>query len=147
LRKLANQQAIKPISKSNTAPSTEQLEKKDEDKRSPSVKKQPKAITESVPSCSPEQLQEPAQPSHVTGTSKGVQKAKDLYHDIKDVRDELNILRSVAQLQEIVQKGLAGKDADVLSTYVVKEIAELDSVADRIQSAVSITPGLAIISV
>ncbi|KAG5752874.1 hypothetical protein H9Q70_004509 [Fusarium xylarioides] len=70
--------------------------------------------------------------------SDAIDKEKSLYGDIKDVRDELNILKSVAQFQQIVQKGLAGKDVDesrFSSTYVVKDLQELDSIAERIQSA------------
>ncbi|KAL5591313.1 hypothetical protein FOVSG1_010202 [Fusarium oxysporum f. sp. vasinfectum] len=70
--------------------------------------------------------------------SAAIDKEKSLYGDIKDVRDELNILKSVAQFQQIVQRGLAGKGVDesrFSSTYVVKDLQELDSVAERIQSA------------
>ncbi|KAF4462854.1 ankyrin unc44 [Fusarium albosuccineum] len=71
---------------------------------------------------------------------KAIKKAEKLYCDIKDVRDELNILKSAAQYQRAVQRGLAGdkvKDADLSATYVVNDIAEMDIVAHRIQSAQS----------
>ncbi|KAF4499446.1 het-6-heterokaryon incompatibility [Fusarium agapanthi] len=76
--------------------------------------------------------------SHGHDISAAIKKAKDLYCDIKDVRDELNILKSVAQYQQIVQRGLASKDVDesrFSSTYVVKDLRELDSIAERIQLA------------
>ncbi|KAF5720983.1 ankyrin [Fusarium mundagurra] len=78
--------------------------------------------------------------THSQDISAAIKKAKDLYCDIKDVRDELNILKSVAQYQQIVQRGLAGKEVDesrFSSTYVVKDLKELDSIAQRIQSAQS----------
>ncbi|RBA22490.1 hypothetical protein FPRO05_00837 [Fusarium proliferatum] len=77
--------------------------------------------------------------------TEAIDKEKSLYGDIKDVRDELNILKSVAQFQQIVQRGLAGKKVDesrLSSTYVVKDLEELDSIADRIQSAISTTLSL-----
>ncbi|KAF5697891.1 ankyrin protein [Fusarium globosum] len=68
-----------------------------------------------------------------------IQQAKDLCFNIKDVRDELNILKSVAGYQQIVQSGLDRKEVDesrLASTYVLKNLKELDDVAERIQSAV-----------
>ncbi|KAF4475281.1 Ankyrin-1 [Colletotrichum fructicola Nara gc5] len=78
---------------------------------------------------------------------KAIKKAEKLYSNIKDFRDELNILKSVAQHQLTVQKGLPvpGKevqDADLLATYVLNDIRELDNVAERIQSAVNTTLSL-----
>ncbi|KAF5570167.1 ankyrin [Fusarium phyllophilum] len=78
--------------------------------------------------------------THSQDISAAIKKAKNLYCDIKDVRDEHNILKSVAQYQQIVQRGLAGKEVDeswFSSTYVVKDLKELDSIAQRIQSAQS----------
>ncbi|KAK1496695.1 hypothetical protein CCUS01_13274 [Colletotrichum cuscutae] len=74
-----------------------------------------------------------------------IHKAYTLSNDIKDVRDELNILKSVAQYQEIVQTRLAAnpvKDGELSAAYVVKNIKELDIVADRIQSAINMTLSL-----
>ncbi|KAK2675010.1 Ankyrin repeat [Fusarium oxysporum f. sp. vasinfectum] len=91
------------------------------------------------------QTRETTQQSHGQDISSAIQKAKDLYCDIKDVRDELNILKSVAQYQQIVQRGLAGKGVDesrFSSTYVVKDVKELDSIAERIQSAINTTLSL-----
>ncbi|KAF5630081.1 het-6-heterokaryon incompatibility [Fusarium sp. NRRL 52700] len=48
--------------------------------------------------------------SHGHNISAAIKKAKDLYCDIKDVRDELNILKSVAQYQKIVERGFASKE-------------------------------------
>ncbi|KAF5581079.1 ankyrin unc44 [Fusarium pseudoanthophilum] len=79
-------------------------------------------------------------PSHSRDISAQIEKATDLYCEIKDVRDEVNILKSVAQFQQIVQRGLFGKDVDesrFSSTYVVKDLKELDSIAERIQEAQS----------
>ncbi|KAF5985664.1 1-alkyl-2-acetylglycerophosphocholine esterase [Fusarium coicis] len=86
------------------------------------------------------QARETAQQSHGQEISSAIRKAKNLYCDIKDVRDELNILKSVAQYQQIVQRGLAEKGVDesrFSSSYVVKDLKELDSIAERIQSAQS----------
>ncbi|KAF5962343.1 Het6 heterokaryon incompatibility protein [Fusarium bulbicola] len=82
--------------------------------------------------------------SHGHDISAAIKKAKDLYCDIKDVRDELNILKSVAQYQQIVQRGLS-KDVDesrFSSSYVVKDLRELDSIAERIQLAINTTLSL-----
>ncbi|KAG5811660.1 hypothetical protein H9Q74_004545 [Fusarium xylarioides] len=84
-------------------------------------------------------------PSHGNDISAAIKKAKDLYCDIKDIRDELNILKSVAQYQQIVQRGLASKEVDesrFSSTYVVKDLRELDSIAERIQLAINTTLSL-----
>ncbi|RSL40494.1 hypothetical protein CEP54_016103 [Fusarium duplospermum] len=74
-----------------------------------------------------------------------IKEAEKLYCDIKDVRDELNILKSAAQYQMIVQRGLANspvEDADLSATYVVNDLREMDTFADRIQSAVNTTLSL-----
>lgn len=68
--------------------------------------------------------------------------AEKLYCDIKDVRDELSILKSAVQQQEIVQKGVYRKkvkDGNLSSTYVLNDLKELETVAERIESAVSFT--------
>ncbi|KAJ0312211.1 hypothetical protein COL516b_001283 [Colletotrichum fioriniae] len=67
-----------------------------------------------------------------------IKQAEELYGDIKDVRDELNILKSVAQYQETVQMRLRNcqkKTTDLSAAYIVNNVKELDVVADRIQSA------------
>lgn len=88
---------------------------------------------------------------------KATQKAQDLSNDIKDIRDELNILKATAQYQQDVQEALymsqerfpsAGQNgplmdriqrlqANLSAAHVVNDIREMDSVADRIQAAVS----------
>ncbi|KAG5768337.1 hypothetical protein H9Q72_004105 [Fusarium xylarioides] len=73
---------------------------------------------------------------------EAIQKAKDLHCDIHDVRDEINILKSVAQYQQMIQKGRASKlaeDSSLSSTYVLKDLQELDCTAERIQSAINTT--------
>ncbi|SPJ74158.1 uncharacterized protein FTOL_03888 [Fusarium torulosum] len=76
---------------------------------------------------------------------KSIKLAEDLFADIKDVRDELNILKSVARFQKKVQLDLAGKsvkDTNLSADYVENDIKEMDNVADRIQSALNATLSL-----
>ncbi|KAF4953661.1 hypothetical protein FSARC_12346 [Fusarium sarcochroum] len=64
--------------------------------------------------------------------------AKELFCDIKNVRNELNILKSVARFQKKVQRDLAGKhvkNIELSADYVENDIIQMDAVADRIQSA------------
>lgn len=97
---------------------------------------------------------------------KATQTAQDLSNKIKDVRDELNILKAAAQYQQDVQEALAlymslertrmsqegvpnssqnvslmertqRLQTNLSAAYVVNDIREMDSVADRIQAAVS----------
>ncbi|EXF75204.1 hypothetical protein CFIO01_06162 [Colletotrichum fioriniae PJ7] len=73
------------------------------------------------------------------------EEAEKLYGDIKDVRDELNILKSVAQHQKTVQMGLENKEkltADLSAAYVVNDIEQMEAVAQRIESAVNTTISL-----
>lgn len=70
-------------------------------------------------------------------------KAADLLVDIKDVRDELNILRTVAELQMKVQKSMINikgssdnRRGQLAATAVLNDITELDSVAGRVYEAV-----------
>jgi len=73
---------------------------------------------------------------------ESILKAKRLFSDIKDVRDELNILRAAARFQKGVQRSLYGgtvKDADLSADFVESGIQEIEAVAARIQSAVSVT--------
>ncbi|CAI6091893.1 unnamed protein product [Clonostachys chloroleuca] len=72
-------------------------------------------------------------------------KVEDLFRDIKDIRDELNILRSAAHYQKTVQRKLYGrevKDADLSAETVLNDIREIDVVAERIQLAVNTTLSL-----
>lgn len=95
---------------------------------------------------------------------KATKKAQDLSNDIKDIRDELNILKATAQYQQDVQEALYMSherrrmsqeggpspsqkgalmdriqriQANLSAAHVVNDIKEMDSVADRIQAAVS----------
>jgi hypothetical protein len=75
------------------------------------------------------------------GTRGSIMLAEKLFADIKDVRDELNILKSSARFQKKVQRDLARDyvyDTNHSADYVENDITEMDSVADRIQSAVSL---------
>ncbi|EWG55803.1 hypothetical protein FVEG_13751 [Fusarium verticillioides 7600] len=61
--------------------------------------------------------------SHGHDISAAIKKAKDLYCDIKDVRDELNILKTVAQYQQIVRRGLASKEINTTLSLQQSEVA------------------------
>ncbi|KAG5793661.1 hypothetical protein H9Q69_007311 [Fusarium xylarioides] len=74
-----------------------------------------------------------------------IKKTMKLFCDIKDVRDELNMLRSVVQHQNNVQKGLDGESRQtsrLLSRTILGNIKEMDIVAERIQLAVNTTLSL-----
>ncbi|KAF4956366.1 hypothetical protein FGADI_3943 [Fusarium gaditjirri] len=81
--------------------------------------------------------------TRVEETRKNIRKAQDLYLLIKDVRDELNILRSASRFQKIVQRSLSVnlgrevQDEELSAGYVENDIAEMDAIADRIQSALN----------
>lgn len=68
--------------------------------------------------------------------------AKHLYN-IKDVRDELNILKTIAEFQQEVQSSMARDDPDaarnneLTAEYILKDIKELDKSAGQTQAAVS----------
>ncbi|KAM0290518.1 hypothetical protein ACHAO9_004876 [Fusarium lateritium] len=69
-----------------------------------------------------------------------IRRTEHLFTDIKDVRDELNILKAIVQYQKIVERGLAKedvKDTDLLSENILGDIKEMEVVAERIQLAVS----------
>ena len=69
-----------------------------------------------------------------------IRAADKLFSEIKDIRDELNILKSIANYQDIVQRKLLGKtstDSDLAAKYIVNDIIEMDKLAKRIQLAVS----------
>lgn len=63
-----------------------------------------------------------------------------MYCEIKDIRDELNILKSAAQHQKTVEEGLTGETLDVnlAAAYIVKDLKEMDNSAERIQFAVGL---------
>lgn len=70
---------------------------------------------------------------------KAIATAAKLSSNIKDVCDELKILRRIAKYQESVQDKM-NTDGSVLSdrsaAHIVEDIEELDKTADRIQGAV-----------
>ncbi|KAG5760665.1 hypothetical protein H9Q72_011228 [Fusarium xylarioides] len=71
-----------------------------------------------------------------------IRKTESLFCHIKDVRDELNILRSAARYQENVQKGLTlgeAQTSELLSKSVLNDIREMEVVAERIQLAVGLS--------
>ncbi|KAF5614061.1 1-alkyl-2-acetylglycerophosphocholine esterase [Fusarium sp. NRRL 25303] len=74
-----------------------------------------------------------------------IRKTENLFTDIKDVRDELNILKAIVQYQKIVERGLVGenvKDTDLLAENILGDIKEMEVVAERIQLAVNTTLSL-----
>ena len=61
-------------------------------------------------------------------------------HRIKDVRDELNILKTIAKYQLSVRSKMAGetrKKDDLMASYVLGDIVELDNNAKQMHDAVS----------
>ncbi|KXH30275.1 hypothetical protein CSIM01_12630 [Colletotrichum simmondsii] len=68
-----------------------------------------------------------------------IRKAEDLSSRIKDIRDELNILKAVAQYQRDVQREMqklpGSQEAGLSAPHVVNDIKEMDKVADRIQTS------------
>ncbi len=65
--------------------------------------------------------------------------AADLSKDVKDIRDELNVLRTIADFQLTVQSRLAGDSTrkdDLSAQYVLTDIKELEKVAEKIQEGV-----------
>jgi ABC-type lipoprotein release transport system permease subunit len=65
--------------------------------------------------------------------------AAELFRRIKDIRDELNILKALAEAQDGVQSALMYyRDRDMQKARsVVKDIIELDEIAKRLQNSVS----------
>lgn len=59
--------------------------------------------------------------------------------DIKDIRDELNILKTVATFQRKVQYQMAGPSAngEFETDYILGDIREMDRFAEQTQEAVS----------
>ncbi|SCB63976.1 unnamed protein product [Fusarium graminearum] len=69
-----------------------------------------------------------------------MKKAEMLYCDIKDIRDELSIIKSVAQYQRTVQDQIAsnhGTVSNLTANYISNDVREMDNVAIRIQGAQS----------
>lgn len=63
-----------------------------------------------------------------------------VFDEIKDIRDELNILKSIAGYQKIVQAKVFEETSlasDLSATYILNDLDEMDKLAERIQSSVS----------
>ncbi|KAF5691998.1 ankyrin repeat protein [Fusarium circinatum] len=72
--------------------------------------------------------------------------ASNLACDIKDLRDELNILRSIVNSQETVQREMAGNpetSVGITGLYFRKDIEEMENVAKRTQESVDTILSLA----
>lgn len=97
----------------------------------------PKALLEASPRETPEGSAKDLTYGDITDNIKT---AEELCCEIKDIRDELNIIQSVAQHQKTVGEGLtAGSpDVDLAAAYIVKDIKEMDNSAERIQLAVGL---------
>ena len=81
-----------------------------------------------------------------------VQEAATLACEIKDIRDELNIIKTITNYQKIVQDSLNGNrtdrdrrgpddipaDTDGSATYIISDIIGMERVADRIHAAVGV---------
>lgn len=71
--------------------------------------------------------------------TESIIEATSLLSSVKDIRDELNILRTIADFQLTVQSGLAADNStndNLISQYVLNDIKELDNVTKRIQEGV-----------
>ncbi|UPK90819.1 hypothetical protein LCI18_001754 [Fusarium solani-melongenae] len=71
--------------------------------------------------------------------------ASELAYSVKDIRDELNILRSIVNFQLTVQNDMAGNpesSTGITAHYFWKDIEELESVARRVQESVNTTLNL-----
>ncbi|KAF2638453.1 hypothetical protein P280DRAFT_84634 [Massarina eburnea CBS 473.64] len=71
--------------------------------------------------------------------------AQNLLSDVKDVRDELNILQWIADCKEVVQRKMLtddSKPSDLPASYILKDIRRMEQLASRIQEAVNSTLSL-----
>ncbi|KAG9255662.1 ankyrin repeat-containing domain protein [Emericellopsis atlantica] len=68
-------------------------------------------------------------------------RAAGLFREIKDIRDELNILKAVVEAQEIVQNQLQKIQLRDIQTAksIIKDIYEMDELARRIQNSINTT--------
>ncbi|KAK1469781.1 hypothetical protein CMEL01_01548 [Colletotrichum melonis] len=70
-----------------------------------------------------------------------IRKAEDLSSRIKDIWDELNILKAVAQYRQDVQREMeklpCSQDAGLSAPHVVNDIKKMDKVAGRIQTSLA----------
>lgn len=70
----------------------------------------------------------------------GVRWGASQLHQIKDVRDELNIIKTIAKYQLAVRTKMAGetrKKEDLIVGYVLGDIIELENNAKQMHDAVS----------
>lgn len=70
---------------------------------------------------------------------EAINTAVELFGEVKDVRDELDILQWIATYQRSVQKKLFKKDVpepDLIASHVLKDISLMEQRASRIQEAV-----------
>ncbi|KAF5009198.1 hypothetical protein FDECE_4563 [Fusarium decemcellulare] len=72
----------------------------------------------------------------LTSLKSASRKAAKLLFEIRDARDELNILRSIVRAQQAVQSPMARRE-DITALYIFNDIRELDAIAARTQAAVS----------
>ncbi|KAJ3549020.1 hypothetical protein NM208_g720 [Fusarium decemcellulare] len=83
---------------------------------------------------------------HVDGDLvKVLTTASNLACDVKDIRDELNILRSIVNFQQTVQKDMADNPestSGITAHYFWEDIEELENVAKRVQESVNTTLNL-----
>lgn len=73
------------------------------------------------------------------GAKDAIKHAESLSYRIKDIRDELSILRAVAGYQKNVQDKIfraRGKKSNSLATYVFNDIGQMDNVSIRVEAAV-----------
>ncbi|KAF4943234.1 hypothetical protein FGADI_13545 [Fusarium gaditjirri] len=71
-------------------------------------------------------------------SKEAIIKAQKLSSYMRDIRDELAILKSVAKYQESIQKGLVDdrmRRAGLTASHVVNDIEEMEGLANRLQSA------------
>ncbi|KAI2773948.1 hypothetical protein F4815DRAFT_398683 [Daldinia loculata] len=72
-------------------------------------------------------------------------KAEELFGEIKDIRDELGIIKAIVNYQKNVQRKLFHgdpTDSGLAAKYIIDDIAEMERLAGRIQSAVNSTLSL-----
>ncbi|SPO05269.1 uncharacterized protein DNG_07956 [Cephalotrichum gorgonifer] len=77
-----------------------------------------------------------------TDINATLEEAVTLYCRIKDIRDELNILKTIATYQNDVQGKMPGRGstpAETTAAYIVADITKMELMANRIQEAAATT--------
>lgn len=81
---------------------------------------------------------------------KAIYNAALLLEEVKDIRDELNMIKTVLTQQKVVWEGLLGQEGQVTQAMksrmgternladILEEIIEMDKIAETIQTSVSI---------